>query len=149
MQLDISFLTTRQKWELNDRNYIWLQKNKLLFCIYQFVIVNLNLFYSPHNLILSFMVSIPDYFFWKKIYCHSFVGLISFPKAFITIQAVQRQLFKLHRKIKRERIAYSLQLKVFLTSVPFACHFLLCFSHLKQLLPLNQTVLIMASLRLH
>lgn len=38
----------------------------IFFCIYQLVIVNLNLFYSPHNLILSFMVSIPDYFFRKK-----------------------------------------------------------------------------------
>lgn len=124
------------------------RKISYIFCIYQFVIVNLNLFYSPSNLIFLLWFQFLIISFGKKIFCHSFVCLISFPEAFI-IQPVQRQLFKQHRKIKRKRIAYSLQFKVFLTPVFFSHHFFLSFSHLKQLLLLNRTVLIKASLRFH
>lgn len=113
------------------------------------MIVNLNLFYSPHNLILSFMVSIPDYFFReKKIYCHSFVCLISFPEAFITIQPVQTVVLTTQENQEGKNCLFTV-VKGIPHPVPFACHFLLCFSHLKQLLPLNQTVLIKVSRRLH
>lgn len=74
------FSGTEQKWELNDRNYIWIYKNKLRFCMYQFMTEYINLLSSPSNLIFLLWFQLLMIFF-LFIHYHSFVSSTFFPGA--------------------------------------------------------------------